>query len=36
MSYKVLFVLNVVVVLVFGLGFLFRSDFVLPLLGVTE
>jgi len=36
MSYKVLFVLNAVVVLVFGLGFLFRPDFVLPLFGVTE
>jgi len=36
MSYKVLFILNAVVALVFGLGFLFRPGFVLPLFGVTE
>ena len=36
MSYKVLFVLNALVALVFGLGFLFKPDVGLPLLGVTE
>jgi len=36
MSYKILFVLNALVSLVLGLGFLFKPDFVLPLLGVTE
>ena len=36
MSYKVLFVLNALVAALFGLGFLFRPDFLLPLFGVTE
>ena len=36
MSYKVLFVLNALVAVVAGLGFLFKPDFALPLLGVTE
>lgn len=36
MSYKVLFILNALVAVVVGLGFLFKPDFGLPLLGVTE
>jgi hypothetical protein len=36
MSYKVLFALNALVAFVFGLGFLFKPDIALPLLGVTE
>lgn len=36
MSYKVLFILNALVAVVVGLGFLFKPDFALPLLGVTE
>jgi len=36
MSYKILFVLNALVAFVFGLGFLIKPDFALPLLGVTE
>lgn len=36
MSYKVLFILNALVAVVVGLGFLFKPDFVLPLLGMTE
>jgi len=36
MSYKVLLVLNALVAVVVGLGFLFKPDFALPLLGVTE
>lgn len=36
MSYKILFVLNALVAVVVGLGFLFWPDFALPLLGVTE
>jgi hypothetical protein len=36
MSYKVLFVLNALVAALIGLGFLFRPDLALPLVGVTE
>ena len=36
MSYKVLFVLNALVAVVLGLGFLIKPDVTLPLLGVTE
>ena len=36
MSYKVLFVINALVAVVFGLGFLIKPDIALPLLGVTE
>lgn len=36
MNYKVLFILNALVAVVVGLGFLFKPDFALPLLGVTE
>lgn len=36
MNYKVLFILNALVAVVVGLGFLFKPDFGLPLLGVTE
>jgi len=36
MSYKVLFVLNALVAVVVGLGFLIKPDVALPLLGVTE
>jgi len=36
MSYKVLFVLNALVAVVVGLGFLIKPDVVLPFLGVTE
>ena len=36
MSYKLLFVLNALVAVVVGLGFLIKPDVALPLLGVTE
>lgn len=36
MSYKVLFVLNALVAVVLGVGFLIKPDLALPLLGVTE
>jgi len=36
MSYKILFVLNALVAVIFGLGFLIKPDIALPLLGVTE
>ncbi|MCK7480927.1 MAG: hypothetical protein M0C28_29760 [Candidatus Moduliflexus flocculans] len=36
MSYKILFILNALVAVVVGLGFLFKPDFALPVLGVTE
>lgn len=36
MSYKVLFILNALVAVVVGLGFLIKPDVALPLLGVTE
>ena len=36
MGYKVLFVLNSLVAVVLGLGFLIKPDVALPLLGVTE
>ena len=36
MSYKVLFILNALVAVIVGLGFLIKPDIALPLLGVTE
>jgi hypothetical protein len=36
MNYKILFILNALVAVVVGLGFLFKPDFALPVLGVTE
>lgn len=36
MSYKVLFVLNSLVAILLGLGFLIKPDIALPLLGITE
>jgi len=36
MSYKFLFVINALVAVAFGLGFLFKPDVVLPFFGVTE
>lgn len=36
MSFKVLFVLNALVAILLGLGFLIKPDLVLPFLGITE